>query len=83
MPSKIGMIKDILGEASPLVSTFKSPGNFGKFFSMCTGVLSACMSMHHMHAWCPRRPEKGVTRVTDGHEWLCGCWEAAARAHRC
>ena len=28
---------------------------------MCISVLHACMSVHHVHAWCPRRP-KGVIR---------------------
>ena len=32
-----------------------------------------------IQAWCPRRPEEGIripeTRVTDGCEPPCGCWE--------
>lgn len=35
---------------------------------MC--ILSACMSEHHMHAWCLCRSEEGIrsseTGVTDG-----------------
>lgn len=41
-------------------------------------ILSACLYMHHVCAWCPVRSEGGVgspqTGVTDG--WPpCGCWE--------
>lgn len=32
-------------------------------------VLSTYMSVHHVHAWCPRRPEEGIgTEVTNGCE---------------
>jgi hypothetical protein len=35
------------------------------------------MSAHHMHAWCPQRPEEGVgfsgTGVTDGCELPAKC----------
>lgn len=27
---------------------------------MCVCVLTAGTSVYHMHAWCPRRPEKVV-----------------------
>ena len=27
---------------------------------MCVGVLSTCMSVHHMYAGCPQRPGEGV-----------------------
>jgi hypothetical protein len=27
---------------------------------MYMSVLSACVSVHHMHAWCPQRPEEGI-----------------------
>ena len=39
-----------------------------KFYFMCMSVLPACMYVHHVHAWCPKRseedpgsPETGVT----------------------
>ena len=46
---------------------------------MGTRVLSACMSVHHMHAWHLRRTKEGVgsprTGVTDSCELLWECWE--------
>lgn len=27
---------------------------------MCINVLPAGKSVHHMHAWCPQIPEKGI-----------------------
>lgn len=37
--------------------------HFKKFFIlfMCMDVWSACMSVYHMHAWCPSSPGSGVT----------------------
>ena len=51
------------------------------FFSlvdfMCTSVLSACVSVYNVHAWCLRRPEEGFespgTGVVDACELPCGC----------
>lgn len=47
---------------------------------MCTGVLSACISVFHLYVYCPHRPEMASdcpgTWVTDGCEQLCGCWES-------
>lgn len=47
---------------------------------MCKCILSACMSVYHVHDWCPGVPEEGVrfpgTRVTDACEPPCGCWES-------
>lgn len=44
------------------------------------GILLVCMSVYHVHAWCPWRPEQSVrclgTRDTDSWEPLCGCWES-------
>lgn len=38
--------------------------------------LPTCMFMYHVHAWCPRRPEKHVgsleTGVTHNYEPSCG-----------
>ena len=46
---------------------------------MCVDALPAYMSVHHMCAWCPQKPEEGVrspgTGGTDGCELLCGSWE--------
>ena len=28
------------------------------FYIMCMGVLSASMCVHHLHVWCPQRPER-------------------------
>ena len=47
---------------------------------ICTSVLPACMSMYHMHAFCPQGSEKGIgyhgTGVVDGCEpILCICLE--------
>ena len=30
------------------------------FYSMCLGVLHACMYVHHMCAWCSQRSEEGT-----------------------
>lgn len=44
------------------------------------GNLPACMSVCHVHAWCLQSPEEGIrfprTRVADGCELACGCWES-------
>lgn len=46
--------------------------------------LHACMSMHHLHAWCSWRSEEIIrslgTGVKDGCETLCGCWEFNLRS---
>jgi hypothetical protein len=45
---------------------------------MCAGTLSVCMSVYRIPAECPRRPEavgSFGTRVRDGCEPPCGCWE--------
>jgi hypothetical protein len=43
------------------------------------GALPACMSVHHMNAWCPKRSEEGDgsprTRIKDGYKALRGCCE--------
>lgn len=42
-------------------------------------VLPACISVYHMHAWCPQRSEEGIrspgTGVPDNCELPCGCWD--------
>ena len=42
-------------------------------------VLSQCIYVHHMHAWCPQKSEEGVrvpgTRVMSICEPPCGCQE--------
>lgn len=45
---------------------------FGFFFStsyLCMGVLPSYVSVHHVHAWCPYKPEERVrspkTRIKD------------------
>ena len=50
---------------------------------VCVCVLAACVYVHHVHAWCPRRSE-GIraygTGITDGREPHIGagnqtwCW---------
>lgn len=43
-------------------------------------VLPICMSVRHMHARCPGRPEMSFgslrIRVTNHCEPSCGCWES-------
>lgn len=34
--------------------------------------VSACMTVHHMHAWCPRGPENGV-RSRTGVKGIVSC----------
>ena len=49
------------------------------FYFMCMNVLPACLSVHHMSAWCPGKPEEGIrfprTGVTDGCKTPSVCWE--------
>lgn len=51
---------------------------YSKSFRFPECVSPACLYVHHMHAWCPWMPEKGVgspgTRVVDGCELRCRCW---------
>lgn len=44
---------------------------------MCVYALHVCMSVHHVHLWCLRRPEEaiGYPGITDGCELPCGCGE--------
>lgn len=46
---------------------------------MCASVLHACMSVHHICAWCCQRPEEGVrsrgTGVTNSCELTRGHWQ--------
>lgn len=45
---------------------------------MCMNALSARMPVHHLCA-VPKKSRRGIgspgTRVGDGYEMLCGCWE--------
>lgn len=47
-----------------------------KDFNFCfmhmnkTCMHVACMSVHHVHAWCPQRPEKVVWILTLKFRWL-------------
>jgi hypothetical protein len=45
---------------------------FWFFLSVCMDVLPACISVHHLYAWCPQKPEEGIifpgTEVTGGCE---------------
>jgi hypothetical protein len=47
---------------------------------MCVGVLSTCMSVHHMYAGCPQRPGEGVDPLELELQMVvksaCGCWES-------
>jgi hypothetical protein len=49
------------------------------FYFLCMSVLSQCIYVHHMHAWCPQKSEEGVrvpgTRVMSICEPPCGCQE--------
>lgn len=48
-------------------------------FILCvTGVLPACMSIYHLQAWCPQKPEESVGSA-DGYVTLDGCWELNLR----
>lgn len=43
-------------------------------------VLPACMSMHHVSAWCPQTSEEGIrspqNEIRNGFELPCGYWES-------
>jgi hypothetical protein len=63
-----------------------------KFKTMCMGVLSICMSLVHVHAWCLQnlKESAGSPRigVMGGYEPPFGCWELgssgrAASAFNC
>lgn len=49
------------------------------FTLTCISVLLACMSVHHIHAWCLLRSKEGIgspgSEITDGCELLCGYWD--------
>ena len=49
------------------------------FYFICCECLPACMFVHHLHAWCVYRPERGNwipgTGVLDDCETPCGYWE--------
>ena len=69
------------GELKDLRSNGANDIIFFRFFFIftCMGVLPAWMSVHHMHAWCPSRPEEGIrcpgTEVTDCWKQPCVCWD--------
>lgn len=45
---------------------------------MCMSALLACMSLHHVHAWCPweSEGETGFPKALVAECKLpCGCWE--------
>jgi hypothetical protein len=43
---------------------------------MCLSIVPACILVHHMYAWYPRRPGEGVipteSEVTKGYKQPCG-----------
>lgn len=47
---------------------------------MCMNVWPACVLVHQALVWCPWRSEEGIgsseTRVADGGELPCGCWQS-------
>lgn len=46
---------------------------------MCLDVLTACMSVQHMHACCLQSSEERVgfpgAEITDDYKLSCGFWE--------
>lgn len=50
------------------------------FLFICIDVLAAYMSVHHVHAWCLQRLEKGITcpgaEVVNGCELHCVFWDS-------
>lgn len=56
---------------------------------MCSGVLSACLYVHYVHAWCLWRSEEGIgspgTGIMDGCETLYGYWgsDQDPRSNKC
>jgi hypothetical protein len=67
------------------VSTCMKERSYNILFKNCQivfclkGCLPACISVHHMCAWCLRRSGEdmisSVTGVTNDCELPCGCWE--------
>lgn len=59
----------------PLCQVSLVPRFFHIIELMCRDIMSACISMHHVHAWGLQRPEHDVgfpeTEVTDGCELQC------------
>lgn len=46
---------------------------------MYMGVLSTCMSVYHVCAWCLQRGKEGVRSVgiqSDSCQLPCGCWKS-------
>lgn len=29
------------------------------------GILTACISGHHVYAWCPQKTEKGIDQISE------------------
>lgn len=48
---------------------------------MCMGVLAVCTFVHHLHAYCPWRPEESMgspgTGIMDGYEPPCDAGDRA------
>lgn len=48
------------------------------FYFRCTGVLTTCMSVHHVCVYSAQGPKEGMgsteTRLTDGCKLPCECW---------
>lgn len=61
------------------LSNFKAFLKVYLFLFICLRLLSACMYVYHVHAWCPWRPDEGVrsSRIefACSCEPLCGCLE--------
>lgn len=48
-------------------------------YFMYTGILPACLFVHHIWIWCPQRPEESIelsgTGIKDVYELQYGLWE--------
>lgn len=56
------------------------------FYSVCTGVLSESMSVHHSRAWYPQGPEEGlleldVQTVVSHHESIEKLFQSFGKTH--
>lgn len=48
-------------------------------------VMLLCMSVYHVHAWCPRNSKEGMDpleQVIDGCEPPCECWKSIVGFHK-
>lgn len=67
----------IIQRKTEVPKKYKSVAEISRlYYFTLVSILPACISMHHMLARCPQKPDKGTrylgTRITGGYEPLSG-----------